>query len=90
MADPKTPAAAKPKAPGPDVVEALANPGAALFMKDVLDEARDALKASWHRRDDRPDDVSELTPTQKGSLRLLEALGAQLVTATTVPSGGAS
>jgi hypothetical protein len=84
MADPKTPAPAKPKAPGPDVVEALANGTASGAVAMAIVTARDALKREYDARD------GGLTPPETWVLGILEAHSKQLVTATTVPSSATS
>jgi hypothetical protein len=84
MAPPKDTVPAAPKAPGPGVVEALANPLAAGFTAAALEEATGAL------RDRYTGDGATLAPVQRQTLAALACLGAQLVTATTVPAGGAS
>ena len=82
-----------PKAPGVKVVEALASPGSAGFMADVLADA-----AAAYRREQEglvvpaPEDTAQrpLTAVQRGALRLLDAHAAQIVNAVTVPDGGGS
>ena len=92
MAEPKSPTTARPKAPGPDVVEALANGTAAGFVAAALEEAEAALRADYIAAARKLlDDGQEphLRPGQRAALSSLTNLAAQLVTATTVP-GGAS
>ena len=83
MADPKaTTRTVEPKAPGPSVVEALANSLAAGFTAAALEEAEAALRERYHNGDEQ----RVLTPMQRKALDSLRCLGAQLVTATTVPA----
>lgn len=76
---------AEPKAPGPSVVEALANSLAAGFTAAALEEAEAALRAQYvHPNGDGEERA--LTPMQRKALDSLRCLGAQLLTATTVPA----
>lgn len=64
-------------APGPDVVEATANPMAAGFMRALIQEAREALEAKHQT------DGTVMSPTARYGLEALTAHADQLVRATT-------
>lgn len=88
MAEPKvTTRTAEPKAPGASVVEALANSWAAGFAAAALEEAQGALR---ERYESAVTNGAGLTPMQSQTLDSLRCLGAQLVTATTVPASSGS
>lgn len=80
MANPRDTSAPAQAAPGPKVVEALANSMVARFANLALVKAEAALRREYAH------EGRALTPEQALELELVSSLGAQLVTATTVPA----
>lgn len=80
MANPRDTSAPAPTAPGPKVVEALANSMIARFANRALVKAEAALRREYAHEGRVP------TPDEALELELVSSLGAQLVTATTVPT----